>query len=56
MSNALRLLQSRTKKDGKHDGGDLHQSRPSVIIGEGGKIYDEPKRAVYGIKKAKADF
>lgn len=60
MSNALRILQARQRRGDQngasHGPTDMHQSRPSVILGEGGQIYDEPKRAVYGIKKAKNDF
>lgn len=29
-----------------------HQATPSLVFGDGGEIYDQPKKAVYGIKKA----
>lgn len=33
-----------------------HRPTPSIIFGAGGEVYDEPKKAVYGIKKAKNAF
>jgi len=33
-----------------------HQATQSVVFGAAGEIFDEPKKAVYGIKKAKNVF